>query len=613
MPHTHARRRAVHRTSATAAAIAMTATALVVPSANALLSDNIHNTAGGGVNIHAENTCVAKIGDTAHVKFMVQHQPLVRSSDHGQAAAHGTLALPSAMKNVSIKLKAVGGAVDSRDKETGYFGDQYRRATVFDTPLDIPILENTAEYAEKFPYGPPVLGGMQQKKRDDNKWEYDPESLPSNKEYTDPDNPDLVYDSTLWAEQEVRDFVEKYNVHMKKTPHGLWSTDYQGDTVPFMHTGSGDVAWYGTEYSKEYDVYEFGNVMMPVTFEVEGDVPVEQKDTFVTAAVSNLGWKSSSESYAGSYAMGSQSLQEYQWARPNQLPPAIPKTEDMIQLYKERLSDAGLDISPTIAPTREMPGDSKYAYIGSDTRPSSRGDAGNNYARTFTLHANHAVTYIGQVDTSAEDGADITAAHVELCEAPPTTTIPMLPPTSEKPTTEKPTTSKPTTSKPTTSKPSTSKPTTSKPSSDKPTTSKPTTSKPTTSEPTPEPNGSSVDGDTVKKVVTGLGIGLGGAALIGKAMEHRGGSSHNESHTTQPAPAPTTTPPAPSTTAQPAPATTTQAAPAPSTSPAPTNNSKTGTLAQTGANVTALAVAGSLIILAGAAFLLAGRRKDSEN
>lgn len=149
MSHTHAHRRSVRRMSATAAAIAMTATALVVPSANALISDNVHNTAGGGVNIHAENTCVEKIGDTAHVKFMVQHQPLVRSSDHGQTAAHGTLALPSAMKNVSIKLKAVGGAVDSRDKETGYFGDQYRRATVFDTPLDIPILENTAEYREK--------------------------------------------------------------------------------------------------------------------------------------------------------------------------------------------------------------------------------------------------------------------------------------------------------------------------------------------------------------------------------------------------------------------------------------------------------------------------------
>ena len=567
MASTQTPRRTLRRTSATAAAITMAATALIVPSANALLPDNVHNAAGGGVNIHADNTCVEKIGDTARVKFMVQHQPLVRSSDHGQTAAHGTLALPRAMKNVSIKLKAVGGVVDSWDNEAENFGHQYRRATVFDTPLDIPILENTAEYREKYPYGPPVLGGMQQKKREDNKWEYDPDSLPPNKEYTDPDNPNIVYDSALWTEQEVQDFVEKYNVHMKKTPQGFWNKNGDGDAAPFMHPGSGDVAWYGTEYTKDYDLYEFGNVMMPVTFEVEGDVPVEQKDTFVTAAVSNLGWKSSSESYAGNYAMGSQSLQEYQWARPNQLPPAIPKTEEMIQLYKERLSDAGLDISPTIAPTREMPGDSKYAYIGADIRPSSRGDAGNNYARTFTLHSNPAVSYIGQVDTSGEDGADITAAHIELCEAPPTTTKILTPPTSEEPTSEKPT--------------------------------------PTSEKPTSEPSGSSLDEDILKKVGLGLGLGLGGLALIGKVKEHQGssGSSHTE-HTTEPKPAPPTT-------AKPAPTTSEQAAPAPSTSPAPT--SSTGRLAETGASVIWLSAAGVLILLAGAALMFSSRRKEGEN
>lgn len=398
----------------------------VAAPANALLSDNVHNQAGGGVNIHAENTCVEKIGDTAHVKFMAQHQPLLRSSDHGQTAAHGTLALPRAMKNVSIKIKAVGGGVQAWDKKTGYFKDLHREATVFDAPLEIPILENSDEYKEKYPYGPPTLGGMQEIKG--KKWEYDKDSVPSEKETPDPDNPDLVRESTLWTEQEVRDFVEKYNVHMKKTPQGFVD---EHTTAPFMGFGSGDTAWYGTKYSKDYDLYEFGNLMMPVTFEIEGDVPVEQEDTFVTGAISNLGWKSSAESYAGNYEMGSQSLQEYQWARPNQLPPAIPKSEDMIQLYKDKLSDAGLDISPTIAPTREMPGDSKYSYIGSDIRPSARGDAGQWYTETFTLHANRAVTYIGQVDTSAEDGADITAAHVTLCtsEETPTTTKQLIPET----------------------------------------------------------------------------------------------------------------------------------------------------------------------------------------
>lgn len=104
-----------------------------VAPANALLSDNVHNIAGGGVNIHADNTCVEKVGDTAHVKFMVQHQPLVVSSDHMQTAAHGTIALPHNMKNVSIKLKAVGGRVEIRDKDYDTV-DQYRDASVFDTP-----------------------------------------------------------------------------------------------------------------------------------------------------------------------------------------------------------------------------------------------------------------------------------------------------------------------------------------------------------------------------------------------------------------------------------------------------------------------------------------------
>lgn len=592
----------------------------VAAPANALLSDNVHNAAGGGVNIHADNTCVEKIGDTAHIKFMAQHQPLLRSSDHGQTAAHGTLALPSAMKNVSIKIKAVGGSVYTRDKD-GYYKDTHREATIFDAPLEVPILEASDEYEEKYPGGPPNLGGLQELKEDKEK--YDEESVPPVKETPDPDNPDLVNESDLWTEQEVRDFVEKYDVHMKKTPQGFVD---EKATVPFMSTDGGDVPWYGTKYAKDYDLYEFGNVMTPVTFEIEGDVPVEQEDTFVTAAISNLGWKSSSESYAGSYAAGSQSLQVYQWGRPNQLPPAIPKTESMIQIYKDKLTDAGLDISPTIAPTREMPGDAKYSYIGSDIRPSARGDVGAHYTQTFTLHANPAVTRTGQVDTSAEDGADITAAHVTLCDKPeeaPTTTKQLIPDT-ETPDTE--TETEPTTTKqliPDTETPDTE---TETPDKETETETEPT---PTTSE---KPSGSSLDEETMKKVGIGLGLGLGGAKLIEKVKQHRdsGGSSNTE-HTTEPKPAPSTTQqPAPSTTeSKPAPTTTEQAAPsttaqqpassttaqqaAPATTSQAAAPSKTGTLAQTGANVTTLAVAGSMIILAGAAFLLAGRRKEGKN
>ena len=489
--------RPLARIAATTAATALATTGLAMPAANALLSDNVHNVAGGGVNIHADNTCVEKIGDTAHVKFMAQHQPLIRSSDHGQTSAHGTLALPSEMKNVSIKIKAVGGEVQTRDKD-GYYKDSHREATVFDAPFEVPILETSDEYEEKYPYGPPTLGGLQ-KTNGERDGEDDEKSVPSSKETPDPDNPDLVRESYLWTEQEVRDFVEKYNFHMKKTPQGF--VDDKA-TVPFMAGGSGDVAWYGTKYSKDYDLYEFGNLMMPVTFEIEGDVPVEQEDTFVTAAISNLGWKASSESHAGSYEMGAQSLQVYQWGRPNQLPPAIPKTEDMIQLYKDKLTDDGLDISPTIAPTREMPGDAKYAYIGSDIRPSARGDVGARYAQTFTLHANRAVTYIGQVDTSAEDGADITAAHVTLC------------PADETPETETPETETPETETPETETPETETPETETPETDTPGTDTPESDTSETETSTPAPSN---DGNTGSRTLASTGasvIGIGVAALV---------------------------------------------------------------------------------------------------
>ena len=551
----------------------------VAAPANAMLSDNVHNQAGGGVNIHADNTCVEKVGDTAHVKFMAQHQPLTTSSDHGQTAAHGTLALPREMKNVSIKLKAVGGGVTVTNTNTGDVEDMFREATVFDTPLEIPILENSDEYREKFPYGPPTLGGLQEIKGGEKKWEYDKESVPSVKETPDPDNPDLVHESDLWTEQEVRDFVEKYDVHVKKTPQGFMDANLA--TVPFMAFGSGDVAWYGTKYSKDYDLYEFGNVLMPVTFEIEGDVPVEQEDTFVTGAISNLGWKSSTESYAGNYEMGSQSLQEYQWGRPNQLPPAIPKSEDMIQLYKDKLSDAGLDISPTIAPTREMPGDSKYKYIGSDIRPSARGDVGLKYSQTFTLHSNPAVWYVGQADTSGEDGADITAAHVTLCPAndtPETETPETETPETETPETETPETETPETETPETETPETETPETETPETETPETETPETDTPETETPETEtPETETPNTDTPETDVP-------------------------ETETPN-ADTPETETPETDTPNTDTPETDTPA-------PAPSNDGDTGsrTLASTGASVIGIGVVA--LVLIGAGIFLSRRKKD---
>ena len=560
-----------------------------------LLSDNTHNLAGGGVNIHADNTCVEKIGDTAHVKFEVQHQPLQLSSHRRETSADGFIALPKSLKNVKIGIKAVADRAQQKDAD---YTEQ--KVAIYDTPVDMPIVD-----FEDDPEAPPMLGGSPGKLRDDQIEDerargYEDRGF-SKKTEPDTDDPDRVMEHYVPTEQELRDHIKKFGVHMRKlspTPYTGGRDEYDGPFAQDVGFGM----WYGNNIT-DYNIYEFGSLFTPTSFEIEADVVVEHDDTFVTGAVSNLGKKHFDEVKAGMEDTGFEieGTQGYGWSKPGFLPPAIPSDPKMIEIYKDKLLDAGLDISPRIAPTAEMSGDSKYLHIGNDIHSSARGDVGYTYFMWHNLKKNLAVTYWGQVPYSAEDGADITAAHVTLC------------PSEETPDTETPDTDTPETDK------ETETPDTETPETETPETE---TEKEPTPSTEPKPNGSSLDEDTIKKVGLGLGLGLGGAALIEKAKEHRGGSSTSEHITKQPTPsttkqpAPTTTVhPAPSSTAeQPAPSTTEQAAPAPSTSPAPAATaSRTGTLAQTGANVTTLAVAGSLIVLAGAAFLLVSRRRKEEN
>ena len=468
-----------------------------VAPANAMMSDNSHNIAGGGVNIHADNTCVEKIGDTAHVKFEVQHQPLVTSSDGGVTSADGYIALPKNLKNVKIGIKAVADNVETVDKEDvdsargGYYADP-RKAEVFDTPIDMPIVdrENSS--------GPvPLLGGSPYIGKDSTKPEdiqtpgYEDRGF-SKKVEENPKDPNKVDVHFLPTEQELRDHIKKFDVHMRKV-NPVPEDDPNYDEVknyyigPFMQ-GSGDGMWYGNNIA-DYDIYEFGSVFKPTSFEIEADVDVEHDDTFVTAATSNLGWKSVQATNMGSYEEGSQSLQEYPWFRPGLLPPAIPSDPDMIQKYKEKLSDAGLDISPTIAPTGEMSGKLKYIYIGNDIRPSAREDVGASSNRIFTLRSNPAVTYTGQVPQSGEDGADITAAHVTLCpaEETPDTDVPETDvPETETPETDTPETETPETETPETDTPETETPDTETPETETPETETPETETPETETPETE-------------------------------------------------------------------------------------------------------------------------------
>ena len=504
----------------------------VATPANALLSDNVHNVAGGGVNIHADNTCVEKIGDTAHVKFEVQHQPLLQSSDYGLTSNYGVIALPHNMENVSIKIVAAGSTpinstiVDDEGYE-GYAEITQPVSTKYDTPVDVPIKDASDDTIEV-----PSIG----------------EAVYSDKEIK---NGNKTITHTVPTEQEMRDDIAERGVFIRKKHP---SDNYDHPDTHRQYSGPfgsrADLAWYGNNI-EDYDVYEFGNGLMPLSFEIEGDLVVNNEDTFATGAASNLGWKSSEPGFMGSYERGDQDLQHYAWARPGYLPPAVPEDEDMIQFYKEHNSNDGLDISPSIAPTKELSGNAKYRYIGTDARPSSRGDVGAAFTKQFTLHANRAVTFIGQVPQSGEDGADIAASHVTLCPAEE-------PPVTETPETETPETETPETETPETETPETETP-----------------EKETETEPAP-----TTETDKEEKTTT----------------------TPATETTTAPAPAATTSPePGTETTTSPAPETTTTSVP---------KEEGKRSLANTGASVLGLVGVGIALIL-GSAFLLLRSRRNS--
>lgn len=326
---------------------------------------------------------------------------------------------------MKIGIKAV--ADRARQKDSDY---TEQKVAIYDTPVDMPIVDS-----EDDPEAPPMLGGSPGKLRDDQVEDerargYEDRGF-SKKTEPDPNNPERVMQHYVPTEQELRDHIKKFDVHMRKLSPEPYTGSYGVYDGPFAQdVGFG--MWYGNNIT-DYNIYEFGSLFTPTSFEIEADVVVEHDDTFVTGAVSNLGKKHFDEVRAGMEDSGFEleGTQGYGWSKPGFLPPAIPSDPKMIKIYKDKLTDAGLDISPRIAPTSEMSGDSKYLHIGADIHSSARGDVGYTYFKWHNLKKNRAVTYWGQVPYSAEDGADITAAHVTLCpsEETPTTTKQLTPET----------------------------------------------------------------------------------------------------------------------------------------------------------------------------------------
>ena len=359
------------------------------------------------------------------------------------------------MKNVKIKIVAVGGV----DNFEGAEGRGSAKTFVkFDNPIELPIVDyKDTEYGTV-----PSLGVEKQEKKQ---------------------NIDGVeHTNYLPTEEELREDIASRKVAvMRSVVADKDSTDH--NTEPFMDAYHSVSAWYG-DHDREYDYYQFGNLFMPLSLEIEGDIEATADEMYTTAALSNLGWKSNTEDYAGSYAVGSQFLNGYPAFQVGFLPPAAPDDESMVKEYRERSSSAGLDISPQIAPTRELPGDAKYTHIGDDIRPSARGNVGEAFIKTFSLYRDPNVLYVGSAQNSGEDGADIAASHVTLCPASESENPPA--PETETPETETPETETPETETPETETPETETPETETPETETPETETPETETPETETPETE-------------------------------------------------------------------------------------------------------------------------------
>lgn len=67
----------------------------------------ISSVTGGAVNCNGENTCVKKIGDTAHIAYNLQSSMLFTSADNVNYVRKTSVFVPNVLQNVKVTLVSV--------------------------------------------------------------------------------------------------------------------------------------------------------------------------------------------------------------------------------------------------------------------------------------------------------------------------------------------------------------------------------------------------------------------------------------------------------------------------------------------------------------------------
>lgn len=430
----NAKKRVLHSVVATAL-LAGGAVSGVTP-AQALLSDNVHNSGAGGMtNCNGGDVCVEKVGDEVQVSYEIQFGNIMRSSDNRQTATGSLIAFPSVIQNP--KLEVVSTSIE-KDGEYGKYSNPLNGfpTHTFEKPVEVPLLqEDELEDAELNPSYSNV--GFKLK---DN--ESDPENDAS---YVSKFDDKRKFATHVKGDEIVSQFKEGYAKLKQEDPErdvsgngNIVSNDALQDVDDYAEipdtVSSNDLLDYGAmEVDYPYDYLLFNNDSEGVTtYRLTGTVKTESDLAYLPIRAKQGLWKCSQEGYLGGYGDGCQSLAEYSWGRNRDVLPRYSLENDEVtrRNIKNDTKD-GLHGSLQCAVTEDL---GRNDLIGEDVRPRNLDGSsswGSKYDQIFTLHANAAVTYLAGSYGVAEDGCDQAGVKISICEEDEQPTTPVTPPSSE--------------------------------------------------------------------------------------------------------------------------------------------------------------------------------------
>lgn len=438
-----------------------------VAPANALLSDNVHNTGTGGMtNCNGGDVCVKKVGDELEVSYEVQFGNMLKSSDHSQAVKGSMIAFPSVLKDVQLEVVATG-------KDGNGFGPQLAEMSgypthKFDTPVKVPVHTPEDLDEKNVPWDGGEISFILPDGSDENKdSSYVKKYSPDNKKE------DRFFATHIKGEKIIEDFKKKGD---------------SGDVVKDLGTEgvSKDSIAYdkslgkagGMSVDSPYDYLIFNNDNMGVqTFRITGKVktesdlaflPIRAKQGFYRCGQEGTGfgitdttpWKEEFWFYKDRDSRGERItkehnscdnlLENYEWTRSDDtLPHYSLKNDEVTKKNIENNTQHGLSGSQKCAVTKDA---GRYDLIEQDIKPRklvedgyvfrngknnngsfSSTSWGSTYMREFDLHANIAITSILSGYNVAEDGCDQAGVEISLCTDDNPETTPSTP--EETPTT----------------------------------------------------------------------------------------------------------------------------------------------------------------------------------